>query len=112
MQRALDSAIGLPRRSTNALWIVVFLMPAEVSRNFMIPLCRHSLGLVCCCGPAPGRGDEPSGSSPRPRAGCGAMRSGYSLAHPIVRVVEVAYGVARADHLIQRAAVFVGEAAL
>src|SRR5262249_17213189 len=36
-QRALASAIGLPRRSTNALWIVVFLMPAEVSRNFMIP---------------------------------------------------------------------------
>jgi hypothetical protein len=38
MQSALDSAIGLPRRSTNASWMLVFLMPAEVSRNFMMPL--------------------------------------------------------------------------
>src|ERR1035438_2602431 len=38
IQRALDSAIGLPRRSTSALWILVFLMPAEVRRYFMIPL--------------------------------------------------------------------------
>jgi len=36
MQRALDSAIGLPRRSTNALWMLVFLMPEEVRRNFMM----------------------------------------------------------------------------
>src|SRR5690348_8178094 len=34
MQRALHSAIGLPSRSTSALWILAFLMPAEVSRNF------------------------------------------------------------------------------
>jgi hypothetical protein len=34
MQSALDSAIGLPSRSTKALWMLVFLMPAEVSRNF------------------------------------------------------------------------------
>src|SRR5438094_6461827 len=38
MQRALDSAIGLPRRSTSALWILVFLMPAEVRRYFIMPL--------------------------------------------------------------------------
>src|SRR6476659_6204838 len=33
MQRALDSAIGLPRRSTSASLILVFLMPAEVRRT-------------------------------------------------------------------------------
>src|SRR6476660_1941121 len=38
MQRALASAIGLPRRSTSALWMLGFLMPAEVSRNFMMAL--------------------------------------------------------------------------
>src|SRR5512138_3352508 len=38
MTRALDSAIGLPSRSTSALWMLVFLMPAEVSSNFMMSL--------------------------------------------------------------------------
>src|SRR4051794_32741343 len=38
IHRALDSAIGLPRRSTNVLWMLGFLMPAEVSRYFMMPL--------------------------------------------------------------------------
>src|SRR5215212_7718131 len=33
MQRALDSAIGLPRRSTSASWMLAFLMPEEVRRN-------------------------------------------------------------------------------
>src|SRR5262245_27840652 len=37
MQRALDSAIGLPRSSTSAAWMLVFLMPAEVSRSLMLP---------------------------------------------------------------------------
>jgi hypothetical protein len=37
MQRALESAIGLPRRSTSALWMLVFLMPADVSSNRMMP---------------------------------------------------------------------------
>src|SRR5437763_12181990 len=37
MQRALDSAIGLPRRSTSALRMLVFLMPPEVRRNLMLP---------------------------------------------------------------------------
>src|SRR5512132_1645979 len=37
MQRALDSAIGLPSRSTSASWMLVFLMPAEVRRNLMLP---------------------------------------------------------------------------
>ena len=38
MQRALDAAIGLPSRSTSASWMLVFLMPAEVRSNFMLPL--------------------------------------------------------------------------
>src|SRR6266702_676400 len=38
MTRALDSAIGLPRDSTSALRMLSLLMPAEVSRNFMMPL--------------------------------------------------------------------------
>src|SRR4029079_2100866 len=38
MQRALDWSIGLPKRSTNASWMLVFLMPAEVRRSFMPPL--------------------------------------------------------------------------
>ena len=37
MQRALDSAIGLPRRSTSASWMLAFLMPAEVSRSLTTP---------------------------------------------------------------------------
>src|SRR5438874_12105709 len=38
MQRALDSAIGFPIRSTSASWMLVFLMPADVRRNFMMRL--------------------------------------------------------------------------
>ena len=38
MQRALDSAIGLPSRPTSALWMLVFLMPADVRRSFIMPL--------------------------------------------------------------------------
>src|SRR6266540_1925981 len=35
IQRALESAIGLPRRSTSVSWMLGFLMPAEVRRSFM-----------------------------------------------------------------------------
>src|ERR1700751_3516595 len=35
MQRALASLIGLPRRSTRALRMLAFLMPADVRRSFM-----------------------------------------------------------------------------
>src|SRR5438128_4872618 len=35
MQRALDSAIGLPRRSTNALLMLGFVMPLDVRRILM-----------------------------------------------------------------------------
>jgi hypothetical protein len=37
MHRALESAIGLPRRWTSAAWMLVFLMPAEVRRSLMLP---------------------------------------------------------------------------
>src|ERR671911_2475936 len=37
MQRALDSLIGLPRRSTSASWMLAFLMPADVRRSFKLP---------------------------------------------------------------------------
>jgi hypothetical protein len=38
MQRALAAASGLPSSSTSALWMLVFLMPAEVRSNFMLSL--------------------------------------------------------------------------
>jgi hypothetical protein len=38
MQRALDSATGLPSTSTSASWMLVLLMPAEVRRNLMTSL--------------------------------------------------------------------------
>ena len=41
MQRALDSAIGLPRRSTSASWMLAFLMPADVSSNLIGALFYH-----------------------------------------------------------------------
>src|SRR6185503_13592018 len=44
MHRALDSAIGLPSRSTSASWILVFLMPAEVRRYFIMPLRADVMG--------------------------------------------------------------------
>src|SRR6476660_1850603 len=37
MTRAVDSAIGLPSRSTNALSMLAFLMPADVRRSLMLP---------------------------------------------------------------------------
>src|SRR5437870_11411786 len=37
MQRAPDSAIGLPSRSTSASWMLAFLMQAEVRRSLMLP---------------------------------------------------------------------------
>jgi len=36
MQRALDSATGLPSRLTRASWMLGLQMPAEVSRNLMV----------------------------------------------------------------------------
>ena len=32
MQRAWDSSIGLPNRSSNALWMLGFLIPEDVRR--------------------------------------------------------------------------------
>src|SRR4249919_1652311 len=36
MHTALDSAMGLPRRSSSAAWMLGFLMPAEVRSSFTI----------------------------------------------------------------------------
>ena len=38
MQRASDSAIGLPSSSTSASWMLAFLMPADVRRSLMLRL--------------------------------------------------------------------------
>src|SRR5215212_10028108 len=47
MQRALDSGIGLPRRSTSASWMLAFLIPAEVRRNLMgARSFAHGVGVV------------------------------------------------------------------
>jgi hypothetical protein len=35
-KRALAASIGLPRRSTSALWMLVLLIPAEVRRSFIV----------------------------------------------------------------------------
>ncbi len=37
MQRALESAIDLPRRSTNAWRMLAFLTPADVRRSLKMP---------------------------------------------------------------------------
>jgi len=37
MQRALASAIGLPRRSTSAARMLAFLTPESVRRSFIRP---------------------------------------------------------------------------
>src|ERR1700756_111581 len=34
MQRALDSAIGLPRRATSAVWVLGVVVPESVRRSF------------------------------------------------------------------------------
>src|SRR6266849_10024608 len=47
MTRALDSAIGLPRRSTSASRILVLLMPPEVRRYFMMPLLMSTWSRRC-----------------------------------------------------------------
>src|SRR5213596_2064817 len=46
MQRALDSAIGLPSRSTSASWMLWFLMPAELRRSLMLPPGVTGVGVV------------------------------------------------------------------
>ncbi len=45
MQRALDSAIGLPRRPMRASWMLRFLMPAEVRSNFTMTLLVRLSGI-------------------------------------------------------------------
>lgn len=55
MPSARRSAIGFSRRSTSALWISVFLIPAEVSKSFMMLVLmlygepKDPAGLMCLC---------------------------------------------------------------
>src|ERR1700758_3973986 len=44
MQRALQSTIGLPNRSTSASWMLGLLIPAEVRRSFMMSFLRANDG--------------------------------------------------------------------
>src|ERR671937_3330824 len=44
MQRALASAIGLPRSSTSASWMLGLLMPEEQRRNFTMPPMSSTAG--------------------------------------------------------------------
>ncbi len=37
MHKAVQSAMGLPRRSSSAAWMLAFLTPAEVRSSFMMP---------------------------------------------------------------------------
>jgi len=43
MHRALHAAIGLPRRSTSAPWMLAFVIPPEVRSSFMFPVSHPSL---------------------------------------------------------------------
>src|SRR6476469_7294305 len=46
MQRALDSAIGLHRRSASALWLLLCLMPADVRRSIIMPFLGYIVTLL------------------------------------------------------------------
>jgi len=46
MQRALDAAIGLPRSSTSASWMLVFLMPADVRSDLIMPFLGSIVALL------------------------------------------------------------------
>src|SRR3954467_15070573 len=62
MQRALDSAIGLPSRSTRASLMLAFLIPADVRRSFMLPPGVRTAG-----GPARAYGSVGVGTDRRPK---------------------------------------------
>src|SRR5690349_5473186 len=69
MQRALDSAIGLPSSSTSASWMLWFLIPADVRSKRMLPsptaesnTAVRSRNVVP--GGSPGLGDPP-GTTPK-----------------------------------------------
>ncbi len=51
MHSALESAIGLPRRSTKALRMLTFLTPADVRRSLKIPPGSNQMERFHQCGP-------------------------------------------------------------
>src|SRR5438067_343191 len=46
MHSAVESAIGLPRRSTRALRMLTFVTPADVRRSFNVPPGSDQVGTV------------------------------------------------------------------
>ena len=48
MHRAVESAIGFLRRSTNAWWMLAFLTPADVRRSFKMPPDSSARDLSSC----------------------------------------------------------------
>src|SRR5689334_10851057 len=54
MHRALDSAIGLPSRSTRASRMLAFVTPPDVRRSFMVPPESQSDGRVLRRNPVAG----------------------------------------------------------
>src|SRR5262249_42739328 len=88
MMRALDLAIGLLSSSSSALWMLAFLMPAEVSSNLMM-LLLLTLPMRGCSGdagpnrlrgrlPVPMECSTPvlGGALPYPKVGACAPRRG------------------------------------
>src|SRR5215469_2259444 len=61
MHSAVDSAIGLPRRSTSASWIDAFLMPAEVRRRFMVRRLADQQNLIAAVSVSLPRSDRATG---------------------------------------------------
>ena len=61
MQSAVDSAIGLPSRSTSASRMLGFVTPPDVSRNFIIPLLDDFKGAESLLQPSARKPYETSG---------------------------------------------------
>src|SRR5437868_6848462 len=93
MARALDSAIGLPSISTSALRMLVVLMPAEVSRSFMLvsfPIyssdVRHRRGLAGGIGGMTGGTAQLSGGCHGETGSHAGLRHRDLAAHPCPRL--------------------------
>src|SRR3954454_22311858 len=86
MQRALDSAIGLPRSSTSASWMLGFLMPADVRRNFMPPpgVVVAGVNVLAAYGSARG-GDRQTNENSSAPARTSLMSSGGTAPRDVCR---------------------------
>src|ERR1051326_2978158 len=87
MQRALDSAIGLPSSSTSASWMLELLMPDEQRRNFMLPPMRVRNRLAVETGTPPETHRLVSRARLAPDPACGPkdrMRGRMDRERPVV----------------------------